>query len=166
MGGGSNILPRGSPQLLDRLIAAVSYLLPFFNSFVNARFLYMTNPFVRSCLKPILPAISTYSSFPMGSLIAFFGLFLGVVNNRTMPRFARFNAMQALLLDIALVLPRLLETVITPPSAGWGAQVYMHSQSAIWCATTACVLYGIISSLLGQYGRIPFIAEAADGQVQ
>ena len=166
MGGGSNILPRGSPQIFDRLISAVSYLLPFFNSFVYARFLYMTTPLVRTCLKPILPAISAYSSFPMASFIAFFGLYLGVVNNRSMPRFARFNAMQAALLDISLVLPRLLETVITPPSAGWGAQIYVQCQSAIWIVITACVLYGMISSLLGQYGRIPFIAEAADGQVQ
>ena len=154
------------PQIFDRLIASISYLLPFFNAFVYGRFLYMTNSFVRSCLQPILPAFNTFSSIPMASFIAFFGLYLGVVNNHNMSRFARFNAMQAALLDISLILPRLIETVITPPSSGWGAQAYLQFHSAIWVAVTACVLYGVISSLLGQYGRIPFIAEAADGQVQ
>lgn len=35
----------------------------------------------------------------------------------------RFNAMQAVLLDILLVLPRLLESLISPPTSGWGLQV-------------------------------------------
>ena len=79
---------------------------------------------------------------------------------------ARFNAMQALLLDIMLILPRLMESVISPPTSGWGVDVYTYSQSFIWIFITAWVVYGIFSSLIGQYGRIPFIAEAADQQIR
>ena len=35
---------------------------------------------------------------------------------------------QAILLDIVLVLPRLVETVLTPPKMGYGLQLYAHSQ--------------------------------------
>jgi hypothetical protein len=107
-------LQRGSPEISDRLIGAVTYILPFLNAFVYARFLYMAVPVVRAgekpnrcpsfslrlssssslpstcvALKPIMPVITTYSSIPLGSLIVFFALYLGVVNNKNMSRFVR-----------------------------------------------------------------------------
>ena len=39
----------------------------------------------------------------MFRLLFFFGLFFGVVRNRNLNRFVRFNAMQALLIDILLM---------------------------------------------------------------
>ncbi|GAX82321.1 hypothetical protein CEUSTIGMA_g9750.t1 [Chlamydomonas eustigma] len=157
---------RGNPEISDRILGAVTYILPFLNAFVYARFLYLTVPVVRAALKPIMPAITTYNSVPLGSLIAFFALYLGVVNNKNMSRFVRFNAMQALLLDIMLILPRLMESVISPPSSGWGVDVYVHSQSCIWVFIAIWVIYGISNCILGQYGRIPFIADAADQQIR
>lgn len=73
--------------------------------------------------------------------------------------------MQAALLDIVLVLPRLVESVFTPPTTGWGAQVFVQSQSFIWIFITLWVLYAVGSALLGVQGRIPYIAEAADAQI-
>jgi uncharacterized membrane protein len=37
---------------------------------------------------------TAYHSLPFGSLIAFFGIYLGIVNNKNISRFVRFNAMQ------------------------------------------------------------------------
>lgn len=157
---------RGSPEILDRVLSAATYILPFMNAFVYARFLYHMQPLVKACLQPLLPAIAAYSKIPFASFIAFFALYLGIVNNQSMSRFVRFNAMQAILLDIGLILPRLVETVISPPSSGWGAQLYANSQSFIWIFITIWVAYGIYYSLMGQYGRIPFVGEAADAQVR
>ena len=74
--------------------------------------------------------------------------------------------MQAILLDIVLVLPRLMESVISPPSSGWGVDVYVFSQSFVWIFIAVCVVYGVSMSLIGQYARIPFIGEAADQQIR
>ncbi|GFH18680.1 protein TIC 20-II, chloroplastic [Haematococcus lacustris] len=57
---------------------------------------------------------------------------------------------QAMLLDVLLVMPRLVESVITVPSSGWGVQLYANFQSFIWIFTTAWVIFGIANSLLGQ----------------
>ena len=103
---------------------------------------------------------------PNHSLLCFFGIYLGVVNNTSWRRFVRFNAMQAVLLDILLILPRLIESLISPPTAGWGLQAYISAQNTVWLFVTACVLYGIGSSLLGLMARIPFVADAADQQVR
>jgi hypothetical protein len=55
---------------------------------------------------------------------------------------------------------------VSPPTSGWGVDIYVHSQSFVWIFITAWVLYGVFSSVIGQYGRIPFIAEAADQQIR
>lgn len=164
-GGGGN-WSVGSPGIADRVLAALPYLLPFFDCVMYGRYLFYMYPAIKMAVQPLLPAMSLYHSIPMGSFIAFFGLYIAVVNNRSMSRFVRFNAVQAILLDILLALPRLLETVLTPPSAGWGLQAYIHSQSFIWIFTTAWVVFGIVNSLLGTLGRIPFIADAADQQIR
>ena len=46
---------RGTPEIADRLLGALPYLLPFLNAFVYARFLYVSQPMVRAALQPIMP---------------------------------------------------------------------------------------------------------------
>jgi hypothetical protein len=53
-------------------------------------------PTLKAVIKPILPAVASFYSVPFASMIAFFGIYLGVVNNRNLSRFVRFNAMQVL----------------------------------------------------------------------
>lgn len=73
---------------------------------------------------------------------------------------------QAMLLDILLVLPRLIESVFTPPASGAGLQMYAHSQSFVWVFITTWVVFGIVSSLMGHYARIPFVGDAAEQQIR
>ncbi|EFJ44968.1 hypothetical protein VOLCADRAFT_64140 [Volvox carteri f. nagariensis] len=155
-----------SPGIVDRVVAALPYILPYFDAVSYGRYLFHIYPAAKAAIQPFLPAMALYHSLPFGSFIAFFGLYIGVVNNPRFSRFVRFNAVQAILLDILLALPRLLETVLTPPASGWGAQLYIQSQSFIWVFTTMWVAYGVVSSFLGQWARIPFIAEAADQQIR
>ena len=108
----------------------------------------------------------THTHHTSHSLLCFFGIYLGIVNNGSWRRFVRFNGAQAVLLDILLILPRLLESLVTPPTAGWGLQAYISAQNTVWLFVTACVLYGVGASLLGQTARIPFVADAADQQVR
>ena len=109
---------------MNRVVACLPYFLPFLNAFSYGRFLismWVTAvqhwllgaqspaapsppdhllliccryPAVKTFVKPFLPTLVMYHSIPFGSLIAFFGLYVGVVNNRNLSRFVRFNAMQ------------------------------------------------------------------------
>jgi uncharacterized membrane protein len=121
-------------------------------------------PAVKACIKPILPAAAAFHSFPFASMIVFFGLYAGVVNNKSLPRYVRFNTMQAMLLDIVLVMPRLLETFLSPSS--WGPQMYANYNTFIFIFITMWVVFGVSSCLMGTWGRIPYIADAADQQVR
>lgn len=41
-----------------------------------------------------MPLLLAYHSLPFGSLLVFFGIYMGVVNNQNLSRYVRFNAMQ------------------------------------------------------------------------
>jgi len=84
---------------------------------------------------------------PFASLVAFFALYLGVVNNQAYSRYVRFNGQaraprdlgavsllttaplthpqQAILLDIVLILPSLFENLFRMPSSGFGLNLYI-----------------------------------------
>eukprot|EP00879_Flechtneria_rotunda_P002789 GHRR01002998.1.p1 GENE.GHRR01002998.1~~GHRR01002998.1.p1 ORF type:complete len:212 (+),score=45.30 GHRR01002998.1:166-801(+) len=156
----------GSPDIADRVLAAVPYLLPFLDSFSYGRFLFYQFPQITRVIAPLSPLVSLYSSVPFAPLIAFFGVYLGIVQNQKWSRFVRFNGMQAMLLDILLILPRLAEQVLSTPTSGWGLQAYITAQNTVWIFVAACVAYGIASSLLGQAARIPLVADAAEQQVR
>jgi uncharacterized membrane protein len=167
-GGGGGYFPPpplSTPSVADRLIAAVPWLLPLLDAFSYGRFLFYQYPLAARAVSPLAPLVSLYASVPFAPLVCFFGLYLGVVNNPRVARFARFSAMQAVLVDILLVLPRLLETLASPPAQGWGLKAYITAQNSIWVLVAMTVLYGVVSALLGQVARVPFVAEAADAQI-
>lgn len=155
-----------SPDIPERVLAAVPYLLPFLDSLGYGRFLFFQYPIITKALAPLAPLISIYSTVPFASFAAFFAVYLGIINNQRWPRFVRFSAMQAVLLDILLILPRLVEQVFSTPTGGPLLQAYIIVQNTIWIFVAAAVLYGIGASLTGQAARIPLVADAAEQQVR
>ena len=155
-----------SPDIQDRVLAAIPYLLPFLDSFGYGRFLFYQFPQITRVIAPVAPLVSLYASVPFAPLISFFAVYLGIVQNQRWSRFVRFNGMQAMLLDILLILPRLAEQVFSTPTTGWGLQAYITAQNSIWIFIAVCVVYGIASSVLGQAARIPLVADAAEQQVR
>ncbi|KAJ6693759.1 hypothetical protein OIU85_004529 [Salix viminalis] len=107
----------------DRLVSAVSYTLPFFNSLQYGRFLFTKYPSLALLVDPVIPLLSLYRSIPYASFVAFFALYLGVVRNPSFSQFVRFNAMQAVTLDVLLVVPLLLTRILNPGRAGLGFKV-------------------------------------------
>lgn len=154
-----------APSPIDRLIAAVPWLLPLLDAFSYGRFLFYQFPLAARLVSPLAPLVSLYASIPFAPLVCFFGLYLGVVNNPQVSRFARFSAMQAVLVDILLVLPRLLESLASPPAQGWGLKAYITAQNSIWVLVAAVVAYGVGCAVLGKTARVPFVADAADAQI-
>ena len=75
--------------------------------------------------------------------------------------------MQAVLLDIILILPGLLESVFKfRPMGGPGLQLYISGYNTIFIFIFACVVFGIGSCLAGKNARLPIVAEAADAQIR
>ena len=97
----------------ERAIAAVSYLLPLLDGLKYSKFLLMQFPMFGLALLPLKPAIDVWYALGFLQIIVFFGLYLGVVQNREMSYAVRFNAQQAVLLDILLIVPDVLVRLVS-----------------------------------------------------
>lgn len=117
-------------------------------------------------LEPLLPLLSLYHSFPYASFVTFFGLYLGVVRNPSLSRYARFNALQALVLDVLLVVPVLLQRIFTPGRSGIGLKFTAWLHSGLFVFVVACFVYGLVSSVLGKTPYLPLVADAAGRQFE
>ncbi|XP_073127928.1 protein TIC 20-II, chloroplastic [Henckelia pumila] len=149
----------------DRLISAASYFLPFFNGLQYGRFLFSKYPFLAAPMEPLIPLLSLYHSVPYASFVTFFGLYLGVVRNPNLSRYARFNALQALVLDVMLAVPVLLQRIFSPGRSGIALKVTAWAHSGLFVFVTCCFVYGLVYSIIGKTPYLPFVAEAAGRQL-
>ncbi|XP_050205752.1 protein TIC 20-II, chloroplastic [Mercurialis annua] len=149
----------------DRLISAVAYTLPFFNSLQYGRFLFTQYPSLGILFDPLIPLLSLYRSVPYASFVAFFGLYLGVVRNPSFSHYVRFNSMQAVTLDVLLVIPLLLARIFNPGRSGLGFKLMVWGHNAVFLFSCFCFVYGLVSSVLGKTPYLPFVGEAAGRQI-
>ena len=147
----------------DRVFSSLVYLLPFFDSLMFGAFLF--KQFHLEKLFVILGTIYYSLPFqPFTGLIVFFVLLFAVVRNEKIGRFIRFNTMQAILLDIILLLCGLILNVIKPivPSLLLFETLY----NTVFIGIIAAVGYAIVQSLRGRYAEIPALSDAVNMQVR
>jgi uncharacterized membrane protein len=161
-GGGFNIVP-----VPDRVVALVPYVLPLLSALRYGRFFFGQFPAAVVLLKPLMPILRGVAMLPMGNLIMFFAIYLGIAKNQNLSRFCRFNGMQAILLDIALIFPSLVEALFGPGILGIGLPgvVTMLMHNAIFVVTLAAFAFAAVGCATGQYIRFPVLAEAAEAQM-
>ncbi|AFZ25363.1 Chloroplast import component protein (Tic20) [Cylindrospermum stagnale PCC 7417] len=156
---------RGSTTVSDRLFACLPYLLPLIDGLVFGSILLAQFPPLQLLFLPLLPVKAIYDSIgQIGQLLAFFALFLLVVRNEKISHFIRFNAMQAILLDIIIFLCSILLKILVPiPGAGFAIETVANT---IFLGVVASVVYSVIQSLSGRYAEIPAISDAVHMQVR
>lgn len=154
-----------SPAAPARLISIAAYTLPFFNSLQYGHSILTQYPKFALLFDPIIPFLSFYRSLPYASFIAFFALYLGIVRNPIFSQYVRFNAMQALTLDVLLVLPLLFQRIFSPGRYGLAFRVMIWAHNAVFIFSILCFLYSVLSCLLGRTPYLPFVADAAARQI-
>ncbi|KAF5461194.1 hypothetical protein F2P56_021012 [Juglans regia] len=154
----------GSADAPDRLISAVCYFYPFFDGIQYGKYVITQITPMQALIQPLVPAIRVFKSFPFNGFLVFLTLYFLVVRNRNFTRYVRFNTMQAIVLDVLLIFPDVLERSFNP-RGGWGLDLLMSLDSTVFLFLLVSLLYGSSSCLLGQVPRLPIVAEAADRQV-
>ncbi|NEO18038.1 MULTISPECIES: Tic20 family protein [unclassified Moorena] len=153
---------RGSTDVKDRIFAALPYLLPLIEVLPFGEFMLEQFPILKIIYLPLLPLISLYT-LPFVGLIIFFVLFLAVVRNPQISHFVRFNTMQAILLDILLVLCRLLLPILVQ---ALGVNLLTETlYNIVFLGILAACGYSMIQSLMGRYAEIPSLSQAVYSQV-
>jgi hypothetical protein len=156
---------RGSITIQDRIFSSLPYLLPLTSSIGFSSAVLQEIPALGTVLAPLLlPVLWLYQTLPFASLIIFFGLFVLVVRNEKVPHMIRFNTMQALLVDILIVVAGLVLPILGRVDSS--NLVVVALSSTIFIGVLAVVIFSIVQSLRGLYAEIPTLSDAAYLQVR
>ncbi|MGB3535403.1 MAG: Tic20 family protein [Microcoleaceae cyanobacterium] len=153
----------GTPTVRDRIFSILPYALPLMYSLQFSQFLFQQFPILQLITIPLLPLLALYQTIPFAGLIIFFALFMLVVRNENIPRFIRFNTMQAILLDILVVLCSIILGLF---AAGLQGFILETLYNMIFLGVLVAVVYSVVQCGLGRYAEIPTISDAVNMQVR
>ncbi|GDX76947.1 hypothetical protein LBMAG41_20230 [Cyanobium sp.] len=151
------------PPLWQRLLGALAYLLPWSDAIPFGQALFGPLPWLRWLAIPALPVMQLQQNIPFGGLVLFLVLFLAVVRNPQVPYWIRFNVLQAILIDIVLVLLSLAFNILLGPLGG---SFLVHTlQNTVFLGALLVVLFAVIQNLRGKEAEIPTVSEAVRMQL-
>ena len=94
-------------------------------------------------------------SLPFGGFLLFIILFAGLARNPKVPYFVRYNAYQALLIDVALIIISYLLRIFPIVEIG----------SIIFILTLCIFIYSIYQCIFGVEPEIPLISKSVRMQI-
>jgi len=146
----------------DRIKSCIPYVLPLLDGDSFGKYIYERVPPLNTIDELfIAPLVSILESYPFLSLILFFIFTLGTRNVPGMSRAVRFNAQQAVLIDVALILPTLFSEGLADVEI---PRVYAEVGSTFtYYVLMSCILYSVVSNLKGEKpDQLPFVSPAAE----
>ncbi len=157
-----------NPTILDRIFAALPYILPITAGLGYGSELFRQFPILEYLLLPLAPLLGLYmgleSTIPFFGLIVFFALILLVVRNENISRFIRFNTMQAILLSIILAVFSLILSLLDPSL--FGELLFSTLSNMLFLGMLISVGFSLVQTFRGLYAEIPTISEAVHMQVR
>ncbi len=151
------------PPIWQRLLALLAYLLPWSEGVPFGRSLYGMFPALQWLSLPVIPVVLLQRLVPFGGFLLFLLLFLAVVRNPKVPYFIRFNVLQAILLDIVLVLLTLtFNVLLTPLGASFAIRTLSNT---VYLGTLVLVLFAAVQCVRGKEADIPTVSEAVRMQL-
>jgi hypothetical protein len=152
-----------APPIWQRLLAALAYLLPWSDALPFGQSLSGLFPPLQWLSLPALPIVLLQQAVPFGGFILFLVLFLAVVRNSGVPYLIRFNVLQAILVDILLILVSLVFQVLLQPL---GIEFAVRTlANTVFLGTLLLVLFGMVESLRGREAEVPSLSQAVRMQL-
>lgn len=149
----------------DRSFGALIYLFPLVYALPFGIILLSQFPWLAQFFLPLIALYGVTNSLPFASLIIFFALWFAVVRNDNVSYFLRFNAMQAILINILQILFSLIMGILAP---AFGAQSLISETltNTIFMGSVAACFFSMIRSIQGQYAELPLLSDAASSQIR
>jgi hypothetical protein len=151
------------PPIWQRLLAALAYLLPWSDALPFGQSLFGLFPVLQWLSLPAIPVLLLQQAVPFGGFVLFLVLFLAVVRNTKVPYLIRFNVLQAILVDILLILVSLAFSVLLAP-LGLGFALRTLSNT-VFLGALLLVGFGVVQSLRGQEAEVPSLSQAVRMQL-
>ena len=142
-------------QIIQRFISVILYTLPLKASFPFGYYILNKFYFLKLILYLTYPIAIIERSLPFGGLLFFLILFAGVVKNPNVPYFIRYNACQAILLDIALIIVSYILRIL--PLVELGSIIFVFALSIL--------IFSIFQCIKGVEPEIPLISKSVRMQI-
>ena len=142
--------------IVQRLSSVILYTLPLKASIPFGAYLFYKYPFLKVLEYLTYPAEMIEKSLPLGgSLLLFLILYVGLIRNPQVPYFIRYNACQALLLNISLIIISYLFQILP-----------LDQLASIVFLFILCIfIYSITQCIYGLEPEIPFISKSVRMQI-
>ncbi|CAM9396855.1 unnamed protein product [Pylaiella littoralis] len=156
---GSSDGEAASATAAEKALCALPYILPLSDGIVYARHIYSAYPQQMAWSEPLAALLIGVNSLPFATLVAFFGMSI-LSRNQNINKLLRFNMLQAINFDIALIVPSVFGPLLT-----WslGSDAYKISPvtdlgtDLITVSLVLAVVYSIGASATGTLpNKIPF----------
>ncbi len=148
----------------SRLISALLYFLPWSDIIIYGDNIFSSFPWLKLLILPILPILYIEENLIFGKLVIFLLLFFGLAKNTNLSHFLRFNAMQALLLKLLILIFNYMNILIIQILGG-SLLLNNYINSIIFIFTLVIVIFGICQSLRGIEADLPGISTSAKMQI-
>ena len=156
------------PPLWQRLLALLPYSLTWSDALPFGRDLFGSFPALNALMLPAMPALlvqnlGSMGGMNLGGLLLFVLLFAAVVRNPQVPYTIRFNTLQALMLDILLVVIGLVFQLLQ--SLLGGGLLFRTLANTVFLGTLLILLFTVVQVLRGKEADLPTLSEAVRMQL-
>ncbi len=148
--------------LWQRPLAVLAYVLPWSAALPFGESLDNLFPALQWLVLPAVPVLMLERGVPFGGFLLFLVLFLAVVRNPQVPYFLRFNVLQAILLDIVLVVLSLAFQLLRIGCLGFAGRTLANT---VFLGMLVLLLFALVQCLRGKEADIPTLSEAVRMQL-
>ena len=157
----------GDMNMSDRIKGCIPYMLPLIDGDMFGKYLYQRVPPLGTLDHIFLaPLVESFQKIPFLGLILFLVLSLGTARNYSMSRNLRFNAQQAIMIDIFLILPSIFKDGMVDPETGSliiSQSIVEPFYTTVYYTYMAMVIYSVSSNLRGiKPSQIPYLSNWAE----
>ena len=151
------------PSLGGKILGVLLYMVPWADCLKFGTHLYNKYPFTQIIQIPAIPIFFIERSLPFGNLLLFLAIFIGLVRNRKVSYFLRFNALQSLLINIGIIIISFIFELILSPFLN--TLIIRTFSSTLLISLSSIIIYCVWSCTQGNEPDLPVISQATKMQL-
>ena len=151
------------PSLQSKILGILLYMIPWSDSLRFGNHLFIKYPFIQIIQVPAIPIILIERSLPLGNLLLFLAIFIGMVRNNKVSYFLRFNALQSLLINIGVFIISYIFEILF--SSFNNTLIIRTLSSTLLIGLFSIIIYCVWSCTQGNEPNLPWISQATKIQL-
>ena len=151
------------PSLQSKILGILLYMIPWSDSLRFGNHLFIKYPFTQIIQVPAIPIILIERSLPLGNLLLFLAIFIGIVRNNKVSYFLRFNALQSLLINISVIIISYIFEILF--SSFDNTLIIRTLSSTLLIGLFSIIIYCVWSCTQGNEPNLPWISQATKIQL-